>query len=82
MQALIQIVTDLISQFNRIDKYLQDCESALSLDNVEELLQCLSLKSESGSELRKEIQLSYFQTFRNLAKINKSKVKYLKSMIL
>ena len=82
MQALLQIVTDLISQFNSIDKYLQDCESTLSLENVEALLQCLSLNNESGSELRKEIKSSYHQTFLNLAKINKSKLKYLKSMIL
>ena len=81
MQSLIHLMTQLMSHFNSIDKYLQDCESSLNLD-FEGKLQELSLNSESVSEVQNGIKESYRQTFANLAKISKSKMKHLKSMII
>ena len=83
MQALNQLLTQLLNQFNSIDQFLRDCQVSIKLEdlNMAELNLNDKRRFKSKEVLRKGISDSYRQTFDNLAKIAQSKAKFLKSLI-
>ena len=87
MQALNQLVVQLLNQFNSLGTFLRECQESIKLDdsNVTAAMDALKLNDKRSSRKSEEllsqgILESYHQTFDNLAQMIKSKTKFLKTL--
>ena len=87
MQALNQLVVQLLNQFNSLGTFLRECQESIKLEdsNVTAAMDALKLNDKRSSKKSEEllsqgILESYHQTFDNLAQMIKSKTKFLKTL--